>query len=166
MGVIIKQVIMRNLILASLIICLSVFFFSSNTSAPDIIYWTEGHRLTWDDFEGTPRYDHDEISAITASGIVHYKGCKDGHINYKIQAYFEKNDSWVKAEALTDHHLKHEQIHFDITELYARRLRKSLSQRKFKCGEEMAFEQYINAFLSNWQSEQGNYDINKFFLSN
>ena len=55
--------------------------FSSVTDSPDTIYWSEIDRLEWADFEGAPRFDYKDISALTSSGIVHYQGCKDGKIN-------------------------------------------------------------------------------------
>lgn len=132
---------------------------SSADSNNDVIYWSPNYKLNWDDFAGNPRFDYESISALTSSGIIHYKGCKDGEITFKVQAYFEKNESWVKEEARTDHHLTHEQIHFDITELAARRLRKSLKKRKFKCGEEEEFEIFVSTFIENWRVEQKTYDF-------
>jgi len=132
--------------------------FTSGKDTPDTIYWSESDGLEWDDFEGQPRHDYADVSALTSSGIVHYKGCKDGKINYKVRAYFEKEESWVKEEARTEHHLRHEQIHFDITELYARKLRKILSDRSFKCEQEAAFEECVNNFVANWHSEQQSFD--------
>ncbi len=145
----------------SICILIGIFLLLIGTSSTDteIIYWTEDYKLTWEDFEGSPRFEYQTISAITSSGIVHYKGCNDGQIIYKIQAYFEKNESWVKNEARTDHHLIHEQIHFDITELHARKLRKALADRSFKCGEEEAFEEFVSNFINNWQNDQQAYDI-------
>ena len=141
------------------LLLLVVSLSSSSNDSPDIIYWTADQQLRWQDFKGHPQYQYEDISAITSSGIVHYKGCKDGKINFKVQAYFEKKESWVKAEALTSHHLEHEQIHFDITELYARKLRKALSERTFYCGEEAAFEVFVEAIQQNWQAEQQAYDL-------
>jgi len=149
---------MRNLLFAAAIILSGIFILSSNTASTDILYWTPDHRLTWDDFEGFPSYQQEEISALTASGIVHYKGCKDGFINYKVQAYFERKESWVKSEALTDHHLIHEQIHFDITEIHARKVRKALSQQKFRCGQENEFEIFVAKLTDDWQNDQRVYD--------
>jgi hypothetical protein len=126
---------------------LSIILFGTSTDSDDVIYWSSDYKLTWDDFEGEPRFDYESISALTSSGIIHYKGCKDGEITFKVQAYFEKDESWVKEEALTDYHLIHEQIHFDITELSARRLRRSLKKRKFKCGEEADFENFVNSLI-------------------
>jgi len=138
---------------------LFMILFASSAATEDVIYWSSDYRLTWDDFAGEPRFDYESISALTSSGIIHYKGCKDDQITFKVQAYFEKDESWVKEEALTNHHLIHEQIHFDITELAARRLRKSLKKRKFKCGEEVEFEKFVNSFIDNWKMEQNAFDL-------
>ncbi len=148
---------MKFLGFAAMVFCWTLF--ASVDSDSDIIYWDGVERLSWSDFEAAPRMDIEEIFALTSSGIIDYKGCKDGIINYKFRAYFEKDESWVKQEAHTDYHLAHEQLHFDITELYARKLRKLLSELEFKCGEEKRFESFVAATLENWYNEQRNYDI-------
>jgi len=132
--------------------------FSSGKDSPDNIYWSEDYKLDWTDFKGEPRFENQQISALTSSGIVHYKGCKDGKIDYNVRAYFEKQESWVKEEARTEHHLIHEQIHFDITELYARKLRKLLADNSFACGQEVQFEAAINNFIQIWHNEQREFD--------
>lgn len=136
----------------------SLIIGNSNTSSPNTIVWDEDRPLSWNDFQGEPDYNYDQVSALTSSGIIHYKGCENGKIIYKVQAYFEKNYSWVKPEAYTNHHLAHEQIHFDITELYARKLKKALAKREFKCGEEARFDAFVANFLKKWQKAQINYD--------
>ena len=138
---------------------LTVLLCTSISESKDIIYWSEDQPLTWEDFAGKPIDNHHDFSALTSSGIVHYKGCKNGKIIYKVRAYFERNESWVKTEGRTDYHLSHEQIHFDITELYARKLRKELASRNFVCGQEEQFETFISNFQENWGVEQQNYDI-------
>jgi hypothetical protein len=155
-----KKEIMKHERLCALFVLVGLFLlFTSGKDNPDTIYWSESDRLVWDDFEGQPRHDYKGVSALTSSGIVHYKGCKNGKINYKVRAYFEKEESWVKEEARTGHHLIHEQIHFDITELYARKLRKVLSDRSFNCNEEIAFEECVNTFVDNWHHDQQSFDL-------
>ncbi len=146
-------------LLGGICLILLLTLSSTNDNPADIIYWSAKQQLTWQDFKGIPAYQYKDISAITSSGIVHYKGCDEGKINFKVRAYFEKQHSWVKEEALTAHHLEHEQIHFDITELYARKLRKALSERTFECGDEANFETFVAAYLDNWEAEQRAYDI-------
>ncbi len=153
---------MRKLFLGILIVVsLTTLFWGTNATSPDIIYWSSDYKLTWDDFEGDPNYKHNykDISAITVSGIVDYRGCEDGKIIYMIKSYFEKKNSWVKLSGRNAHTLAHEQMHFDITELYARKLRKALSERAFSCGQEADFENFVNNFLKGWQKMQEQYDI-------
>jgi len=138
----------------------SIILFSAGKESTDNIYWSEDYKLDWTDFKGQPAFENQQISALTSSGIVHYKGCKEGKIDYNVKAYFEKQESWVKEEARTEHHLIHEQIHFDITELYARKLRKLLADNAFKCGQEHQFEAAINNFIEIWHNEQRSFDKN------
>jgi len=146
-------------ILWTLLSLSALLLFSSGSESPDIIYWSDHSRLSWNDFQANPRLDYQNFSALTSSGIVHYTGCENGQITYKVRSYFEKHESWVKEEARTTHHLKHEQIHFDITELYARKLRKLLSEHSFLCGQEEQFEFFVKNALDGWQQEQQNFDI-------
>lgn len=149
----------RPLFAGLLLALLTTISFTSNVDDTDVIYWSDHGRLDWQDFQGDPRYDHEAVSAVTSSGIVHYRGCKNGQIIYKVRAYFEKDNSWVKDEALTEYHLAHEQLHFDITELAARRLRKALAENPFMCGEEEQFEQFITTYIDKWQIQQQEYDF-------
>ena len=148
---------MKNAVFGfAITIVLTALFWGTNATISDVIYWTPDYKLSWNDFEGDPNHNHNykDISAITVSGIVDYRGCENGKIIYKIQSYFEKKNSWVKLAGRNDHTLEHEQIHFDITELYARKLRKELSGKAFACSEESKFEAFINDFLIGWQKMQ------------
>ncbi len=137
------------------------FFIGTSSDTPDVIYWSEEHPLTWEDFAGDPKYNYRnrDIAALTSSGIVHYRGCQDGKITFKVRAYFEVKESWVKEVARTNYHLAHEQLHFDVTELHARKLRKLLEEQNFRCGEEEQFERYIKQYLHNWEVTQQVYDF-------
>jgi hypothetical protein len=149
---------MKTSPLALYALLLGVLIIGKSNTQSSMIVWNEERDLSWDDFQGTPDYNFDQVSALTSSGILHYKGCENGKIIYKVQAYFEKKDSWVKPEAYTDYHLAHEQIHFDITELYARKLRKALKRREFICGQEAEFDAFVAKFLRKWQQAQIKYD--------
>ena len=124
----------------------------------DIIMWDE-QRLSWDLYQGHADYSATDIAAITASGIVSWKGCKDDKIDYEIHACFDKYQSWVKPEGYTPYCLGHEQGHFDITEIYARKLHAELKNHSFKCGEEEQFERFINDFLLEWEMTEKQYDL-------
>lgn len=77
----------------------------------------------WGDFKG--RADRkSKYKALTQSVIMFYSEYEDDQLKLVVDCFFDKKMSWVKKNAHNDILLKHEQIHFNITEIYARRLRK------------------------------------------
>lgn len=87
--------------------------------------------LTWSDFEGKPIKNH-EAHALTSYEVMFsssYNG-ETGEMQFEVTCVFVKDKSWVKEDP-TDLLLKHEQGHFDIAEIYTRKLRKELGQMKF-----------------------------------
>lgn len=96
----------------------------------DTIYWQPSRKLTWDDFRGRPNRS-DESVALTSSGIgMVFRSGADGVPKIDVTCTFFCKNSWVKNEGRNDTVLQHEQLHFDLTELYARKLRKAVDQLK------------------------------------
>lgn len=96
--------------------------------------WNEDRQLTWNDFKGVPDMG-DSYVASTNSGIsfsFSYK-VKDGTMtmDYEVLCNFYPEQSWYKSDLVTPYILKHEQTHFDISELYARKLRKAMEETSF-----------------------------------
>lgn len=95
----------------------------------EIIAWSETNKLTWDSFKG--KVPESKYGAITCSTI--YSKFEKGKIlTLNIRACFIKKESWHKIKYSNDYLLNHEQKHFDITEIYARKLRKILTDTSFK----------------------------------
>lgn len=97
----------------------------------ETIEWNESQKLLWNDFKGKAKTNTD-AAAVTASGITFSYSVKktDGQItSFKTQAYahFYPKSSWYIASRCNDHILKHEQLHFDITELHVRIFRYRIS---------------------------------------
>jgi len=89
--------------------------------------WSAGRRLTWSDFQGAAPQGGEE-AAKTAYGIYYGWKCNGREFEFLVIAAFHRDQSWVKAVVLTDSAesrrvLAHEQTHFNIAELYARRMR-------------------------------------------
>jgi len=129
----------------------------------DDVFWSAEHPLQWADFQGIPDYENDFVKALTASSIRYSYGCENGYVSYHIESVFKKSQSWVKEEARTTYHLSHEQLHFDITELFARKLNDALDKEQFPCHRMYAFEQTIRKYLRSWRNEQTKYDRETFF---
>jgi hypothetical protein len=87
--------------------------------------WNEFYELTWSDFEGTRTSD-----AIGDAGTVvriEAKPFRNGSkIHYRVTALFIRSKSWVSDPS--NSLLKHERLHFDLAELYARKIRKRVDE--------------------------------------
>jgi predicted secreted Zn-dependent protease len=105
--------------------CLAVCFLYGRAFPQDIIVWSGDTKLTWADFTGKADSGSPFV-AVTVSGI-QYKFRSDSRgMSDSVFAVFYKAESWVKGSTATT--LAHEQGHFDITEVYARRMRKRLEE--------------------------------------
>lgn len=99
--------------------------------APEKIIWKENRLLSWSDFQATAQKDA-SFHANTNAGISYAWGLQgerdDLVLNYEVEAFFYPHLSWVQKDKASEHLLAHEQLHFDICELHARRLRQRLKE--------------------------------------
>jgi hypothetical protein len=108
-----------------------VFLFVSNVSSAqqrdckDCLAWSESRPLRWSDFKGNPKRSAQE-EAMTDSGMSIELKCDGKTSKAVVKSYFNPHKSWTKDTKSVEL-LKHEQLHFDITELFVRKLRKQLS---------------------------------------
>jgi|ADGO01.1.fsa_nt_gi hypothetical protein len=87
-----------------------------------LIDWSASRKLTWDDFKG-PVDPESKNAALTTSSINIEFGYDGTGLEYSIKCTFNKERSWVRirnAEVLA-----HEQGHFDLAEIHARKLNKA-----------------------------------------
>ena len=114
----------------ALILC-SFLCFSQDQP---VIAWNESYRLLLSDFKDNPD-NKDRAVAITASGITFGYSIKQTDTQVvsfttDVLAHFYPEQSWYKTEEANIHVLGHEQLHFDITELFARKFRYRISELK------------------------------------
>lgn len=119
---------------------LFITFFSPNVPTnicenDDVkIKWSESQKLTWADFRGTRTKGEDYV-ASTSSGISFSYSFRliDDEVDYKytVICHFYPQESWYDVSYASNYILKHEQTHFDISELHARILRKKLAETNF-----------------------------------
>lgn len=129
------------------------------------IQWSADQKLSWFDFQGKPveTEAYDNIAALTYSSIIYRHSCIEGKLHYAIEAVFRKHDSWVRPENKTPYYLEHEQLHFDITELYTRKMRKELSKYDFSCTQEDYFLMIVKRYLKEWEEAERKYDFETHF---
>ena len=113
---------------------LTIVFSSWNFSPAEVggsdknsIEWEPNYKLTWNDFKATPDRSS-QFAALTRWKIGYNFEYREGKGHLDVYANFIKTKSWVKSNSKKDNILAHEQLHFDIAELNARKLRKTWSQ--------------------------------------
>ncbi|WP_233555542.1 DUF922 domain-containing protein [Pontibacter oryzae] len=119
------------------------------------VVWSESRRLTWEDFKALPDNDNPH-HALTAANLAVNAKCKDGKFTYIVNCVFLPEQSWTKNNS-SEKLLAHEQLHFDLTEVHARQLRRDLEA--LSCGTLKASlnPTVANAF-KNWKAEQDAFD--------
>lgn len=89
------------------------------------IVWEPGRTLAWDDFN--PRTGSAGVfKAMTTSGMRYTIDAPDGKVRIHAEAYFLPGESWVHIDHKQASLLRHEQGHFDLSAVYARRLSAAL----------------------------------------
>ena len=93
-----------------------------------MLTWSAGRKLTWADYKAKPNPDSDAAASTTTYLGIDYK-ISSTSFSYKIESRFSKTRSWGLHK--TEYILSHEQGHFDIAEVFARKLHKKMSEYKF-----------------------------------
>lgn len=94
----------------------------------EFIEWSADRKLTWKDYLASPDVRSDAAATTSTALGIEYN-MKNNSVSHKIVCRFSKTKSWGRYK--TDYILAHEQCHFDITELFARRLNKSMMEYQF-----------------------------------
>ena len=81
--------------------------------------------LSWDDFAGDVN-PYSTADAATSVRIVATPYFHHSKIHYRVNTYFIREHSWYRNRS--EQLLSHEQLHFDLAELYARKVRKKISE--------------------------------------
>lgn len=127
------------------------------TKASSYISWNSNRKLTWDDFQKEADTT-DPLHALTSTNIAVQANCEGNVMKFEVQCQFAVTDSWTKNKS-SESLLQHEQLHFDITEVYARQLRQKLTQQKSLCGsDKRKFNAVVNKVFADWKKTQERYD--------
>jgi hypothetical protein len=139
-----------------LVLCCCLFL--SFVQEDNRITWTEERRLSWDDFKGNPVASN-PAAALTYTDIkTSAQSDGNGVVTVMVNNYFDKQLSWTKNK-ISKELLAHEQLHFDITEVYTRLLREKLTSiatpEAIRSGK---FNRESNKILTDWKQCQNKYD--------
>lgn len=157
----------KKLIFIGFVLCIGFFGYSQEVQ--EAIPWSSERRLSWKDFKG-PIPPDAVPAATTASGISYKYSANLLHhevkLDYEVRAYFYPNESWYKPNVCDDLILSHEQLHFDISELYARKMRLILSRTSFTEDVKAEVRQIYEDILKELSDFQEKYDWETNFSRN
>ena len=127
----------------------------------DKIKWREDRPLTWEDFQAEPDTTI-SYSANTNSGISYgwnYSTASgEPVLDHEVFTNFYPKRSWVKNIENEEYLLAHEQLHFDISELHARKLRKALDEYEIGRSIRQDLKRLYNRIEAERVSMQNKYD--------
>lgn len=125
--------------------CFVIFLFTSfSIDKEHFIEWNKNRKLTWNDYQFVIQNTLQRRAlAMTATNIEYtiyeQKGVAP---RFVIKNYFNKDYSWSRTTRKDI--LQHEQLHFDISELYTRKMRRDLGLMTKQNIQDI--ELYLNQF--------------------
>lgn len=123
------------------------------------IVWHEERKLSQTDFKASPV--NRPFEAATSTSIrYHWSGTPiSGKVTFKTQAVFFCQNSYFKNTLNPTQILGHEQLHFDITEIFARKFVKNVQEKLITFKElEQQHKEFYNQIIKEWQDLQDKYD--------
>ncbi len=142
--------------------CTCAFFLlliSGMRAQDTVLVWNENMTFGWQYYTGQmPEWKKNTMAVAST--------CYDLSVEYpdsltvRVEAHFHSDCSWALPDFRTNDILIHEKLHFDIAELFARKLRKKISEAVFADVREARLK------ISKWRRQiekemdryQDNYD--------
>jgi hypothetical protein len=128
-----------------------------------LLVWSAKDPPSWKDFRG-PAKRGTTTAAQTESGVTYLIQCRQSRLAFAVLATFSPKTSWVRPDipgnsVASRQSLRHERTHFDITELFARRLRRALAGAERVCpGREDEVRRLFDRLAEDSGDEQKRYD--------
>ena len=121
------------------------------------ISWDSEKKLSWEDFKAKPTGKMFEAAKSEFKITFKYQGAyKENKLvfSFEVTPQFIPDESWYNHERVTQELLMHEQLHFDITELFARKMRKRFQETEFSTEN---YDEEIKALYVKTMTELNNY---------
>ncbi|MBK1896323.1 DUF922 domain-containing protein [Chryseobacterium paridis] len=127
------------------------------------IIWDDQRKLEWSNFQS-------KVNAMKNPDVVAYTHCgweystvvsSDPSVPVKIMinTIFREDKSWKDVKRINDYALLHEQKHFDIAEIFARKLRKEVSENiKTSSDYQKKFKDIYSKISNEYKAFQTAYD--------
>ncbi len=135
----------------TILVLIIAFFFLQNTM--QILHWKAGRKHAWTDFRGYPPSGSTHSAYSTIGFEINYNLIKDT-LYFKCITSFNCTASWFKKNEATPTLLKHEDLHFDISEAYGRSLKKLVKETPLT---QLDYKEKLDKMIRFVQQETANY---------
>ena len=126
------------------------------------VKWDDNRPLVWSDFKG-PVDESKTYSAFTHALCKYsYHWRRTGNtytVKVKLESYFDEQTSWSRSEKQSDALLKHEQLHFDINELFMRKMMIAFNEKIYTSNYAGELKEIFAQYLKDVQAMQDQYDL-------
>lgn len=119
-----------------------------------LIEWNESRKLRWSDFQGRPMKGSSAYAATQSIVSIGFKQLSRNEVFVEVHSYVDKKKSWAKKDR-SNELLAHEQLHADISELFARKIRKALKTRSFRTIDDL--NDFIKVEYKKLMKEENDY---------
>lgn len=141
---------------------LLILSFNFNDDPRERFSYQEHSQLTWQDFKGVPPQGAHHFASVNCGmGYSFSSKSIDGDIKVDVQvtSYFYPQLSWKKnINESNAALLSHEQLHWDISELYARKLRAAFTKYVPQKNPKKEIDFIFRKFEKDRQQLQSTYD--------
>jgi hypothetical protein len=144
---------MKPILIIAFICSVNITSFAQNA-----ILWNEKQPLQWLHFSGpvneNSRFDAESFAEVKFNYV--FNSPTDFY--FDVYANFNKDISWCKKEYQTADLLKHEQLHFDIAGLYAKRLKAAFEGFQYSEDFKNEIQQIFDQKKTEYHLMQQQYD--------
>lgn len=128
------------------------------------IAWSPDYKLSWSDFKAKSRVGNSYVASTNSGLSFKYSfkvvnGQATPDYTFEVTSYFYPDQSWFIPEEVNPRVLRHEQTHFDITELHARILRKRVSEFEFSSKIKKEFDALYDLVEQERRDMQAQFDL-------
>lgn len=140
-----------------LVLLVTRIWTGAAAQGPASIEW--GRPITTDDFESRPPEKDTAAANISVTILLGYSSASNGHLRFKVVAVMDKDKSWIRKQFRKNHAiLMHEQGHFDIAHIYAKKLEESLKGKRYTKNDVQGLHKIYDDFLAQMNAVQLKYD--------
>jgi len=132
-----------------------------------IKYWSEKDTLQFEDFKGVYKKQDSNSADATSILTIKLESVKNNNTFFNVYALFNINrSSFFKIKSF--YVLKHEQLHFDITELFTRKIRNEFYNSYKKNTKTKLTDLYsiYNKYITLYRNFQKKYDLETSYTRN